>query len=92
MKTLPKVSQMISERSGRPVKNQFIVTTEDGEWFQSYNSLIAFKPFGNGKILIGKDWDYSVTTGKYRNQFLGEGKKETERKLESGEYGELIVK
>ena len=31
-------------------------------------------------------WDYSVTTGKYRNQFLGETKKETERKIASGEY------
>jgi hypothetical protein len=34
-------------------------------------------------------WDYSQTTGKYRNQFLGETKKETEAKIASGEY-ELI--
>ena len=26
------------------------------------------------------NWDYSKTTGKYRNQFLGEDKKQTENK------------
>ena len=31
-------------------------------------------------------WDYSVTTGKYRNQFLGETKAETQKKIDSGEY------
>ena len=31
-------------------------------------------------------WDYSATTGKYRNQFLGEGIAETRAKIESGEY------
>ena len=31
-------------------------------------------------------WDYSKTTGKYRNQFLGETKAETEKKIKSGEY------
>ena len=31
-------------------------------------------------------WDYSVTTGKYRNQFLNEGIAETRSKIESGEY------
>ena len=31
-------------------------------------------------------WDYSVTTGKYRNQFLGENKAETLKKIKSGEY------
>lgn len=31
-------------------------------------------------------WDYSATTGKYRNQFLNEGIAETRKKIESGEY------
>jgi hypothetical protein len=26
-------------------------------------------------------WDYSVTTGKYRNIFLGETRKETQKKI-----------
>ena len=40
-----------------------------------------------GQILLDETyWDYSTTTGKYRNQFLGETKRETERKIKSGEY------
>ena len=31
-------------------------------------------------------WDYSVTTGKYRNIFLNETKKETEKKIANGTY------
>lgn len=31
-------------------------------------------------------WDYSVTTGKYRNIFLSEDKKQTEKKLKNGQY------
>ena len=33
-----------------------------------------------------KYWDYSVTTGKYRNIFLNETKKETEKKIKDGVY------
>ena len=31
-------------------------------------------------------WDYSKTTGKYRNIFLNEKKKETEANLKQGRY------
>ena len=67
-------------------KNQFIIYGEDGVYFQSYNSIIVFRPF-NGKIQLDKYyWDYSKTTGKYRNLFLNENKKETQEKIDSGEY------
>ena len=67
-------------------KNQFIIYGEDGIYFQSYNSIIVFRPF-NGKIQLDKYyWDYSKTTGKYRNLFLNENKKETQEKIDSGEY------
>jgi hypothetical protein len=40
-----------------------------------------------GQIYLDRNkWDYSTTTGKYRNQFLGETKKETQAKIDSGEY------
>jgi hypothetical protein len=86
-----KVSNM-EGRNGSKVKNQFsIVTVENDmtvEYFQSYNSIIARKEYTTkGQIYLDKTyWDYSVTTGKYRNQFLGETKKETEAKIKSGEY------
>ena len=41
----------------------------------------------NGDIYLDRNyWDYSVTTSKYRNLFLGETKRETEKKIKSGEY------
>ncbi len=79
-----KVSNMRT-KSGT-VPNQFIIETNKGTIFQSYNSIIAVKEF-NGEVLLDKDtWNFSVTTGRYRNQFLNETKKETERKIKSGEY------
>lgn len=87
-----KVKNMIS-KSGNPVANQFVIEGSDGSRaFQSYDSVIVkIVPYSNGwgghDTLIDKNyWDYSVTTGKYRNQFLGETKKETQAKIDSGEY------
>lgn len=75
---------------GGKVANQFIIELENAKIFQSYNSIIAIKYFPKDsympKIYLTDDWDYSVTTGKYRNQFLGETKKETEEKIRLGQY------
>lgn len=79
--------QNMRGNNGREVPNQFIVDAIDGQYFQSYDSLIAFRPYGSGKIVLDNNtWDYSTTTGKYRNIFLGEKKPETEKKIKSGEY------
>ena len=81
-----KVEQ-ITNSAGNKVKNQFIISTDDGIYFQSYDSIIAFQSNKKNKIYLDKlTWDYSTTTGKYRNQFLGEGIAETRKKIESGEY------
>lgn len=81
-----KVRQMTSNRSGKPVANQFIIYTEEGNYFQSYNSVIAFRDNERKITLDEYYWDYSHTTGKYRNEFLGEGIADTRSKIESGEY------
>lgn len=87
MALIVRVNNMESAK-GNAVPNQFIIRTAEGEYFQSYQSIIAFRPYDNGKkVLIDENyWDYSVTTGKYRNIFLRESKKETERKIETGIY------
>ena len=82
MKT--KVTQMRSP-NGNPVPNQFILYTDSGTYFQSYSSIIAKKH--NGTVTLDPDcWDYSRTTGKYRNIFLREDKSETQRKIKQGIY------
>ena len=80
--------QNMQGRTGRAVANQFEIYADDGVYFQSYSTIIAFKPYGvEYKTQLDKSaWDYSVTTGKYRNQFLHENKAETEAKIKAGEY------
>ncbi len=79
-----RVQNMTSAR-GNKVANQFIINDEGAEYFQSYRSIIAKK--SQGKIYLDEYyWDYSTTTGKYRNQFLNEGIADTRKKIQSGEY------
>lgn len=79
-----KVSNMTSGR-GNDVPNQFILEAGKDIYFQSYKSIIV--RIRNGKVTLDESyWNYSVTTGKYRNQFLGEGIAETRAKIETGEY------
>ena len=75
----------MTSSNGNKVPNQFIIrVNSEGTFFQSYNTIIAAKtPEG---VLLDLDWDYSVTTGKYRNQFLGEKRPATEYKIKTGQY------
>ncbi len=91
-----KVQNMLSS-NGNKVANQFIIKAAftDGdicstEVFQSYNSaIVQIDNYNSGAYQVTLDrnyWDYSATTGKYRNKFLCETKKETQAKIDSGEY------
>lgn len=95
-----KVTNMTSN-NGNDVPNQFLIsdavityksrtgetiTPPRGEMFQSYNSNIAFIGGDGSTFLDERYWDYSKTTGTYRNQFLGEGIADTRKKIKSGEY------
>ena len=80
-----KVYNMTSP-NGNKVANQFEIYTDKGKYFQSYNSIIAFID-NNGKVFLDEYyWDYSRTTGKYRNMFLNEVINDTRQKIISGEY------
>ena len=85
-----KVSNMTSNK-GNKIANQFIVYDDyENVYFQSYNSIIVkigSKTMGTNKVYLDKIfWDYSITTGKYRNIFLNENKKETQKKIDQGIY------
>ena len=79
-----------SPSTGNEVANQFIIRqrTDKGvrEIFQSYRSVIAVIDEEGNVTLDRHKWDYSVTTGRYRNQFLGEDIRETRKKIEQGIY------
>lgn len=64
------VENMVSPRTGNPVANQFVITGNGTTTFQSYNSTIAVIDWNEKTVKIGNDWNYSTTTGKYRNSFF----------------------
>ncbi len=68
------------------IVHQFEIETPSGTYFQSYESIVAYRPKMGAITLDRGTWDYSRTTGKYRNIFLGESKAETEAKIKSGTY------
>ena len=68
----------------RNVPHKFLISYEENgknyEVFQSYSSMIL--KWENGLIIeVGSDWDYSRTSGKYRNLLTGMNKKEFEKML-----------
>jgi hypothetical protein len=80
----------ITSNNGNKIANQFVITDDkQNEYFQSYNSMIVKKDYESDQVKIYLDqkyWNYSNTTGKYRNIFLGETITETKKKIKSGEY------
>lgn len=68
-----RVENMTSPASLRKVPNQFIIHTREGEYFQSYRTVVAFVNQHTGEICLDKLWDYSNTTRKYLYRFLGFG-------------------
>ena len=82
--------QNITSSNGNKIANQFVITDDkQNEYFQSYNSMIVKKDYESDQVKIYLDqkyWNYSNTTGKYRNIFLGETITETKKKIKSGEY------
>ena len=80
----------IESSKGNKIANQFIITDDIGnKYFQSYNSMIVKKINCASwyKIYLDqKYWNYSTTTGKYRNIFLNETITKTKKKIKSGEY------
>jgi len=82
-----KVENMTSSR-GNKVPNQFIITTDSAEYFQSYQTMISVKQYVKEGVSIFLDadkWNYSNTTARYRNKFLGLNTKEIKAKIEAGE-------
>lgn len=75
----------MTSSNGNKIANQFIINTSKARIFQSYDSIIVKKTSEN-TYLDSYYWDYSKTTGKYRNMFLDETKKETQKKIDLGVY------
>ena len=93
------VEQMINDR-GNGAMNQFIISGEGRTIFQSYSSMIAELDYNTHTITIGKDYDYSTTTGKHRNIFFRDYAGMSElatldglrKAIKAGKYGTWTIK
>ena len=73
--------------NGNKVANQFVIETGDGvRVFRSYTSNIARIDADGNVTLDATYWDYSATTSKYRNLFLGNDTATCRRLIKSGVY------
>lgn len=91
------VVNFTSDRTGRAIPNQFIITDGQNKVFKSYNSIIAEQREQGGGfddvLIFGKDYDYSQTTNKYLNKFLEmlgykeiANKKDREKAIDKGYF------
>lgn len=73
---------------GNVAPHQYIITTEHGQYLQSYDRIVAFAPMIEGaRVMLDREgWNKTKATSKYRNAFLREDRKTTERKIRQGIY------
>ena len=82
------VHNMTSPSTGNAVPNQFSIEVGDengtDRFFQSYDTVIARIDKDGQVYLDERNWNYSVTTSKYRNRYLGLTTEETKARIKSG--------
>ena len=84
-----QVKNMTILKSYNNIPNQFIIYDDNKTYFQSYKSIIVKIERLEDKVITYLDpvyYNYSRTTSKYRNAFLGESTKEIESKIKQGVY------
>ena len=84
-----QVKNMTSLKSYNNIPNQFIIYDDNKTYFQSYKSIIVKIERTETGVKTYLDpiyYNYSRTTSKYRNAFLGESTKEIESKIKQGVY------
>ena len=80
------LNNIINFKISTPFTNCVIVHLSNG-WniLKSYNTTIAMRK-GQEVIIDSRYYNYSASTGKRRNYFLGETLKDTDKKIKNGEY------
>ena len=85
----------ITNKQGKNVANQFIITDGNKVAFQSYDSLIC--EIENKAITFTQKYNFSPTTAKHRNAFLSDffgcdiKTADVEKMIKCGSFNEYIV-
>ena len=77
----------ITSNNGNKIANQFeIIDNENNTiYFQSYKSIIVKHDMNLNQVYLDSHyWDYSTTTSKYRNIFLGMTTAEVKKRIKEG--------
>lgn len=85
------IAEPMQTKFGKDSKTALKVRTiyngEVGQMLIHHFTSIAFKPVDGSSITLDSgNYDYSQSTGFYRNQFLHETLADTRKKIKSGEY------
>ena len=64
--------------------NHMVINTEYGQYFQSYDSILAFKPNDGSTITVGGHWNYGATTKKHLCKWLNTTTKEIQQGIKEG--------
>lgn len=67
-----EITSLCSPRSGNPVPNQIIIRKGVDEYFKSYSTIVAKRDLVTFEIVLDSNPnDYTPTTMRYLNVFLG---------------------
>ena len=64
------IRNLLNQRTGNTVSNQFVIDSSRYSFFQSYDSLVAVYDKKERSITLGQAWNYSKTTLKYLKIWL----------------------
>lgn len=64
-----KINQIKNE-NGKAIPNQYVMYEDGKTTFQSYDATIATVDVKTREVVLYPKWDFSTTTGKYRNIFF----------------------
>jgi len=74
----------LTNSNGNKVANQFVITTAEGTFFQSYGTIVA--GYTDAGLVFDADyWNYSRTTSRHRNNFTGLDTPETKKRIKEGQ-------
>lgn len=76
----------MQSREGKPWRNQYILKAEEGDYLQSYDSIVALKTTDGRVILHPEYYNYSATTAKVRDAFLGITREQFTQNMKDGKY------
>jgi len=83
------MSEFMTTKGGNPARDQKVITTPQGKYLKSYNSLVAY--IGkDGTVKVGPHYNYSQTTVYYVGKFLDSTLPQIRKDIQAGRIKEEL--